>query len=150
MLHAVLTIRRSSIAEIRANEHGLCEMNVRETHGRSAAIDWTFYAKVEADGCVDVLASWWGDQLVGYCVAMLHTHPQTSLSTAVVVAIFALPGFKRSGFALRRMLALYADIAKAGGAASVSVEQSMHGRLGPLLMRMGYRPVSVCYEKAVS
>ena len=44
MLHAVLTIRRSSIAEIRAHEHGLCEMNVRETHGRSAAIDWAFDA----------------------------------------------------------------------------------------------------------
>jgi hypothetical protein len=149
MLHAVLTIRRSSIAEIREHEHGLCAMNVRDTHGRDAAVSWDFYGKADDDGVMDCVAAWWGDRMVGYCVAMRYSHPQTAAALSIVVALYALPGHARAGLALRRMLEVSSDIAQASGAERVCVEQSMQGRLGPLLMRLGFAPASVSYEKAV-
>lgn len=149
MLHGVLTVRRSSIAELRAEEHGLCAMNWHEAHpGEPFAIDWELYHRIEDAGGLDVLAAWEGDHLSGYLVVCHHVHPQSGQRTAVSAGCYVRPGAD-AGFALRKMLRLGADVAKAGGAQQFYIDDRIDGRLGRILMRDGFRARSVVYERGL-
>lgn len=147
MLHAVLTIRRSSIAELRALEHGLTVMNWTETHpGEPCAIDWEFYGRAEDAGSIDVLAAWEGDQLSGYCVMLRYRHPQSGVPMSSSCGLYVRPG-RDAGFALRRLVDAAGEVARAGGSQSVTFDAGMDSPLGRLLCRVGYRPRLLIYER---
>lgn len=148
MLHAVLTVRRSSIAELRAEEHGLCAMNWDEAHpGEPFAIDWELYHQLEDRGAVDVLAAWDGSRMAGYIVTTHYAHPQSGERTACSAGCYVRAGAD-AGFALRRMLRLAADVARSRSSALV-VDDRVNGRLGRLLCREGFRPVSTVYARSL-
>lgn len=147
MLHVVLTIRRSSITELRAEEHGLTEMNWAETHpGIPCAIDWEFYHRAEDAGALDVLSAWEGPRLCGYCVLLRYRHPQSGEPMASSCGLYVRPG-RDAGFALRRLVDAAGEIARAAGSASMTCDAGIDSPLGRLLSRIGYRPHSITYER---
>ena len=149
MLHAVLTIRRSSIAELRAEEHGLVEMNMATAQpGEPVAIDWEFYSRAESDGAVDVLAVWGIRALVGYCVLMHFVHPQSGVRMATSCGLYVRPGAD-AGFGLRRLIDAAGEIGRAGGGQRFSVEAAIGSPLGRMLPRLGFRARTVNYEKVL-
>lgn len=148
MLHAVLTVRRSSIAELRAEEHGLCAMNWHEAHpGEPFALDWELYHRIEDAGGLDVLAAWDGKRMAGYIVTTHHVHPQSGERTACTAGCYVRPGAD-AGFALRKMLRLALDVAK-HRSSDFNVDDRIDGRLGRLLVREGFRPRSVVYGRSI-
>lgn len=141
--------RRSSIAELRAHEHGLTAMNWAETHpGEPFALDWAAYERAESAGLLDVVAAWEGERMVGYCVSVLTDDPQNGQRHAVSAGLYACPG-PRAGFVVRQLTRLARELSRAAGALSFRVELPVESRLAPVLLRDGFAHCSETYARAL-
>ena len=124
-----VTIKRGSIAELRANEHGLTRAHYAEVRGHDGArIDWAAFEDLEARGGAFVLCAWDGLTLAGYVIAQCVQAPIDGREFCFVVAIYVRPDSRSFGRA-RSLMNMTTDIARSMGMHRVSWSAGIRDRI---------------------
>lgn len=142
MLHVVAAILRSTVAEIRAHEHGLTQENFAKVRpGEQVAVDWDYWLAEEQRGGLTCLAAWDARQLVGYSVWTYHKSAIDGTNLAVSAAIH-----HKRPLGIRRLVALTEDLARHEGAHRFCWRTG-YEPFGRLLRHMGSRLLETTYTK---
>jgi len=141
-----VTIKRGTIGELRANEHGLTRSHYAEVRGFDGArIDWATLERMEEAGDAFTLCAWDGLSLVGYVVAQCLPHPHDGRDFCYVTAIYARPDCRTFGLC-RSLMNMTADIARSYGMSNLSwsagIRDRMPSRFAAYLDRLSRRPGS--------
>lgn len=113
---APYSIRRSSIAQIRANEHGLTQAHYAEVFGVIGADpDWAALQAAEDAGGSISLAVWDDLRLVGYAVGTLAISPHDRRKLCVSTWLYLHPAVRSFGLT-RRLMGGLCELAKHEGA----------------------------------
>lgn len=124
-----VTIKRGSIGELRANEHGLTRAHYAEVRGYDGArIDWATLEAMEVDGGAFTLCAWDGITLAGYVVAQCVPHPHDGRDFCYVSAIYVRPDARSFGVA-RSLMGMTADIARSYGMTRVAWSAGIRDRV---------------------
>lgn len=140
MLHVVAAILRSTVAEIRAHEHGLTQENFAKVRpGEQVDVDSDYWLAEEQRGGLTCLAAWENRQLVGYSVWSNHKSAVDAANLAISGAIH-----HTSPFGIRRLVALTKDVARHEGAHRFCWRTG-YEPFGRFLRRQGARLLEVTY-----
>lgn len=113
------SIRRSSIAQIRANEHGLTEAHYAEVFGViGARPDWKALQAAEDAGGSIAIAVWDDLRLVGYAVGTLAVSPHDQRQLCVATWFYLHPAARSFGL-WRQLASCLCDAARAEGAVAM-------------------------------
>lgn len=124
-----VTIKRGSIAELRANEHGLTRAHYAEVRGHDGArIDWAALEEMEARGDGFTLCAWDDIKLAGYVIAQCVSHPHDATDFCYVTAIYVRPDSRSFGLA-RSLMNMTTDIARSMGMHRVSWSAGIRDRI---------------------
>ncbi len=148
------SIRRSSIAQIRANEHGLTRAHYAEVFGLDHANpDWHAMEAAEVAGGAFSLAVWDDLRLVGYAVGTLAVSPHDRRQLCVVTWCYVHPVARSFGL-WRQLRACLADAARAEGAEVLLWGAGHDTQFDRLLARLANRGavrlVEHTYEEALT
>lgn len=141
-----VVIKRGSIGELRANEHGLTRAHYAEVRGFDGArIDWATLERMEEAGDAFTLCAWDDLSLAGYVVAQCLPHPHDGRDFCYVTAIYVRPDSRSFGVA-RSLMGMTADIARSYGmtrlAWSAGIRDRVPSRFAAYLDRLSRRPGS--------
>ena len=141
-----VTIKRSSIGELRANEHGLTRAHYAEVRGFDGArVNWAVAAKMEEQGDMFTLCAWDGLSLAGYVIAQCVPAPIDGRDFCFVMAIYVHPDSRSFGTA-RSLMGTTADIARSYGMTrlswSAAIKDRVPSRFAAYLDRLSRRPGS--------
>ncbi len=148
------SIRRSSIAQIRANEHGLTRAHYAEVFGLDHANpDWASMQAIDEGGDSIALAVWDDLRLVGYAVGTLAVSPHDRRHLCIATWFYVHPAARSFGL-WRQLRACLTDAARAEGAEALLWGAGHDTQFDRLLARLAERGavrlVEHTYEEALS
>lgn len=98
-------------------------------------------------GTLKMFGAFDGDRIVGYATFTHYAHPHTGVITAISDSIYLAPEYRGIN-GVRFMEHIESELT-VSGAEALFYHAKANSALGPMLDRMGFKPVDIVYYKRV-